>query len=573
MNFTQARPRIFDLYQLLLRPERGVYCLIFIFGLAVSALTLTVPLSVQVLISTVANTAALQSVLTLAFILGLLLLLSGLFVAAQVYLMELFERRFFSRVVSSVTLRLLYAQHAHMERISRDELLNRYFDVMTVQKTLPALLTGGLALLLQTLVGVALTSLYHPIFLLFNLGVLTLAFLVYRLFNSGAQRTALALSGAKYACARWLEDLARGNGFFKSARTIDFALTRTLAVREHYLRAHRAHFHRTFAQIVGFLILYAVASATLLAVGGWLVIEGQLTVGQLVAAELILAAIFFALSRVGYYLELYYDLYAALAKLAQLFDLPVESPRRLAATAEWLPAVRFDAVRCVLHGGEFTLDLDLPAGSRSLIAVRSSSQIKAFAELLLCHRQPEAGRVLLGGHDIDDFDVHRLRDGVQVVDNCALPQCSVAGFLAIAAPDASRAAMRDMLDVVGLGTETRTLERGLDQELTPDGHPLSFAGVIKLKIAFALMSRPRLLVLTPLFDSVSHEARRSIIRYLEQCLGTTLVCFSGRHDIGGFDRYMLWDFDAQRSYQSIGELECAAQAIGSARVSTAGVAE
>jgi putative ABC transport system ATP-binding protein len=232
-------PSIFTLYRSILRPEARVYWLMLVYGLAVSALTLAVPLSVQVLISTVANTALLQPVLMLAAVLGILLLLSGMFVASQFYLMELFERRFFARIVSSVTLRLLYARHDFMERINRDELVNRYFDVMTVQKTLPPLLTGGLALALQTLVGVTLTSFYHPVFLIFNVSVLGLVWVVYRLCHRGAERSAVVLSGTKYACAKWLEDLARSNSFFKSTRAIDYALNRTLSVRDAYLAAHR----------------------------------------------------------------------------------------------------------------------------------------------------------------------------------------------------------------------------------------------------------------------------------------------------------------------------------------------
>ena len=218
---------VIDLFRLILQPERRFYALMLIYGVAVSALSLSVPLSVQVLIGTVVNSALVNQVIVLAAMLLGLLILAGLFFAIQVYVMELFERRFFSRIVSELTLRLVYAHPAHMDRINRDELVNRYFDIMTVQKSLPPLLTGGLATALQSLVGITVTSFYHPLFVLFNAVVVLLAYLVFRVFDRGAGDSSIALSTAKYDGANWLESLARSNSFFKSRRTIAYALARS----------------------------------------------------------------------------------------------------------------------------------------------------------------------------------------------------------------------------------------------------------------------------------------------------------------------------------------------------------
>lgn len=558
--------RFGELFALVLRPERRFYWLMFIYGVAISALTLSIPLSVQVLISTVANAALVRQVVVLGLILSGLLCLSGLFTAIQYYLMELFERRFFSRVIGEVTLRLVYARLGHMQAINRDELVNRYFDVMTVHKSLPPLLTGALATVLQTAVGFAVTSFYHPFFLVFNLAVVVLAWLVFRAFDSGAAQSAHVLSERKYDAARWLEGLARSSAFFKSERTIDYALASTLAVRENYVTAHRRHFRYTFSQVVGFLLLYAASSAVLLGMGGWLVILGQLTIGQLVAAELILSAIFFGLTRIGYYLELYYDLYAALVKLTQLFDLPVEAVRRDSRVGDWTPDVRFERVAHPLPGGEFRVDVEFPAGSHSLVATRSSKQVRAFTDLLLAFDRAASGRVVLGGHDVEDFNVHRLRDAVHVVDSTLLPECSIAEFLAIADPALTRAQMRQLLAAVGLDTEAAGVD--LDRTLTPYGYPLSEVGVIKLKIAFALASHPKVLVLTPLFDMLSHEARESVVVYLREHRETTLLCFSHRQDQPAFDRYLLCDFDRQVAFDDEAALGAAFDAAVSEDVPT-----
>jgi len=547
----QKAPSAFALFRLILKPESRFYWLVLVYGLAVGALMLALPLSVQVLIGTVANAAIERQVVVLAVVLFSLLAISGLFIALQVYVMELFERRFFSRIVSDVALRLAYARYDFVESINREELMNRYFDVMTVQKNLPPLLTGGLASLLQMSAGVALTSFYHPVFLFFNVTAILLAYLVYRVFDRGAARSSLTLSTAKYQAGEWLETLARANSFFKSERTVDYAIERTLAVRDHYIDEHKRHFGYAFSQIVGFLVLYATTSAALLGVGGILVIRGQLTIGQLVAAELVLSGVFYGLSRIGYYLELYYDLYAAMYKLRELYLIPHEFVRVDSKIEEWEPSVKFEGVRIDLRANALSFDFEVPAGATIMIKARSTSQIEAITDLVQNFRRPDGGRVEFGGHAVDDFNTQGLRNVVHVVDSTLLPDCSIAEFLRIADPDISRSDMRQLLEVCGLNTSLPELVEGLEQELTPHGYPLSMSGVVKLKVAFALASEPKVLVLTPLFDILSQEARRSIVRHLRERGSTTVLCFSHRQDLDMFDRYLLLDFEHQTAFDDI----------------------
>lgn len=539
---------------MILSGERRFFWLVLVYGIAVSALSLALPLSVQVLVGTLANAAIERQVLVLAGVLLFLLLVAAMLNAAQIFIMELYERRFYSRIVSDAVLRLIYADAQHIERINREELMNRYFDVMTVQKSLPVLLTGGLATLLQMVAGIALTSFYHPLFMVFNLVTLLVAWLIYRVFDPGAARSSLTLSNAKYQTAEWLETVARANRFFKSDRTIAFALARTLSVRSEYIREHRRHFRYAFSQVVSFLVLYAVSSAALLGVGGWLVIHGQLTIGQLVAAELVLSAVFYGLSRMGYYLEVYYDLYAALYKLAQLFDIPHERVREDRIGADVAGDIRFEKVQMTLRSASLKLDFAIKDGETALLKARSGAQIEAICDLLQNFRRPDHGLVKLDGHVVEDFSPHRLRDLVHVIDNALLPDCSIAEFLEIADPDISRSHMRELLDLVGLDVTLPELTGGLDQELTPHGDPLSVIGVIKLKIAFALAARPRVLLLTPLFDSLSQESRRAILASLRKRRETTVLCFSNRDDLDCFDRYLLLDFDTQNPFASMQQL-------------------
>jgi len=242
-----------------------------VFSIGISVLTLAVPLSVQILISSVANTTLLRPVVVLAGILFGLLALYGLLVGLQAHLMDVFERRLFARITKEIALRSIHARYAAVESTNREELANRFFEIITIQRNMPTLVVTGSAIALQAIVSFAVVSAYHPVFLVFNAMVLLLVFLVWKLWAGPAIRSKLLSSKAKFEVASWLEELARANAFFKSGRTIRLALARSEEMIASYVAAHRRHFRLKFAQQLGFLALYATASASCSAsaAGSW----------------------------------------------------------------------------------------------------------------------------------------------------------------------------------------------------------------------------------------------------------------------------------------------------------------
>ena len=166
--------KMFSLFALILKPERSFYYMAMIYGVGISLLSLATPISVQMLINTVANTGLTTPLFVLAGTLFVLLLVSGLLNALRIHLMEIFGRRFYARMVSEIALRTIYAQNPFFTDDGRSPLFNRYFDIIIVQKRLPLLLVGGFTLMLQAAVGFILVSLYHPLFLIFNIVVILL---------------------------------------------------------------------------------------------------------------------------------------------------------------------------------------------------------------------------------------------------------------------------------------------------------------------------------------------------------------------------------------------------------------
>ncbi|PKP96352.1 MAG: ABC transporter ATP-binding protein, partial [Alphaproteobacteria bacterium HGW-Alphaproteobacteria-15] len=319
--------RFFRIFFDILKPEANFYWLAAVYGIGISLLSLATPISVQMLINTIANTALTAPLVMLSLTLFGLLTISSLIYALRVHLMEVFARRFYARMVAEISLISVYAQNPYFGDIKASSLFNRYFDVVYVQTAIPILFIGGFTVLLQIAVGFVLVSLYHPYFLGFTLVMIALIWIIWLAWGASALRTGIELSHAKHRTAEWLETIGGSNGFFKSQRRIDYALDRTDDFTRVYINHRKRHFRHLFSQTIAFLLMYAAASAALLGLGGYLVIQNQLTLGQLVAAELVLSAAFLGVAQLGSYLGYFYDLFAAVEEISQFYDVEQEQPK------------------------------------------------------------------------------------------------------------------------------------------------------------------------------------------------------------------------------------------------------
>ncbi|CAH0498715.1 ABC transporter transmembrane domain-containing protein [Novosphingobium sp. CECT 9465] len=504
-----------------LGPDAGFIRLALLYGTAISLLSLATPISVQLLINSVANTALPAPLITLAAILFTLLVISGVLSAFRVHLLALFERRFFARLVAEITLRAVHAQNPFFVDSRRGDLFNRFFDTVVVQKSLTSLLIGGFAIVLQSLVGLIVTSFYHPFFLAFNTVLVLMVVVIWRVWAHASLRTAVTKSHAKHATAHWLDSVGGSNGIYKSSRHMAFAIDRSEAMTARYVDCHRRHFRHTFGQTIALLLLYALASAGLLALGGWLILQGELSIGQLVAAELILSGVFYGIAQLGTYLEIFYDLAASLEELSLFWDVPQEAAPDGDAPAPPDGAIRLRDVRHAGHVFDFALESGAQVG-----VIAAPGVERSLAALLKRLELPENGFVSVGGADLGTFDMYRLRSDVIVLDRPTIIEMTVREYLGLSAPGRPEA-MLDALELVGLAHRIGDLPGGLDAKLSSSGWPLSVGETMALKLAGALLARPRVLMLSPLFDMLPPVRLDAVLKHLRPH-GTTILQFTAR---------------------------------------------
>ncbi|MDJ0513913.1 MAG: ABC transporter ATP-binding protein [Methyloceanibacter sp.] len=533
----------------ILQPEKKFYGLAIVYGVAISLFSLATPISVQMLINTVANTAMTAPLVLLSLTLFVLLMTAGLLNALRIHLMEIFSRRFYSRVVAEIALRALFARDPFFDDDRRTALFNRYFDIIIVQKTLPTLLIGGFTLVLQAGVGFALVSTYHPILLVFNLVLIALLVAVWLFWGRRAEVAAIDLSHQKHEMAAWLQSLAGSNGFFKTRQHINYALDQTEAATERYINEHRSYFREHFSQAISFLFLYAAASAVLLGLGGWLVIQGQLSLGQLVAAELVLSAVFFGISQLSYYLVYYYDMCAAIDELSLILDVEIEDSRGETQSITSDSSLAFVNVRGKARGIPARLDFMVGSGTAVMAAVASHGVQRLVVELLKRRITPDVGYVALGNVDISEFAPSLLHEEVVLLDRPTVIEMTIREYLLLSGEDVSPVRLQEVLMLVGLDTVITQLEDGLDTSLASSGWPLSFTETMSLKLAGAILARPKLIVLNQLYDLVAEENISRAIRHLKADECCTVLYFTRRQRNVGFDTFLYLDHEEQLTFR------------------------
>lgn len=491
-----------------------------------------------------------QPLIVLSIVLMGLLIISGTLKALRVFVLELFQRQFYARTTSDIALRILNSDHLALKEANGEEIANRYFDVMTVQKKATVLLTDGLAFVLQTGVGLILLGFYHPYFLAFDLILIALIYFVIIFFGKNAIDTAIQESKAKYEVADWLSEMARVDLFFKSRRRKKYAIGFSDKLINKYLDKRSRHFRELFTQTVILLVIYALMSALTLGLGGYLVIDGQLTLGQLVAAELVVTVILTSFAKMGKYLESFYDLCAAIEKISIFYELPLEE-NEISSTTSMLPGdLHLKNVMHVYDERTYLYDYHFQQGKTYYLSTILNSCKVVYLSILSAVERAKQGEVFLGGVEFEELNPIDIRENIFIIFKPNLFGASLEENIASINCSAKKSQVEECLKVVGLENLDEVFEDGLEQKILPSGYPLWSSQMLRLEIAKGLLSDASVLVFTEIFDQVVKNTRGNILKYAQQ-LGKTVLVFSNKpnHNFE-FEKYLSLDETGFKEFSS-----------------------
>lgn len=505
----------------LLKPDADEIRNVYAYAIFSGLVSLSLPLGIQAIVNLIQGGRISTSWVLLVVLTVLGTLFAGILQIVQLRITERLQQRIFTRAAFEFAMRLPAIRVEALYKKYAPELMNRFFDVMSVQKGLSKLLIDVAAAGLQAVFGLLLLSVYHPFFTLFNVVVGVIMFLLFRWTSRRGLSTSIQESSHKYEVAHWLEELARTASTFKLAGKTNLPLARTDHHVGNYLTARRSHFRILMTQYTFLVAFKVIVVAGLLIIGGIMVMEQAMNIGQFIAAEIIVVLLMNSVEKLVLSIETAYDVLTSLEKIGQVTDLELESEsgERVQPSAPRGMAIELRNIR-YQHPGQSTplfdaFDATIAPGERILITGPQGSGKSTFLQFFAGLVVPQEGSISFNGQPMRHANLTDLRSDIgEVLDDQLLFAGSIGENISLGRPDATEENVRWAIDQIGLKTWVDNTEKGIHTELNPAGQHLPQNIIQRLLLARSIATKPALLVLENPLGPIAPALRPELVQAL-----------------------------------------------------------
>ena len=507
----------------LLKPDKQEIRNVYVYAVFAGLVNLSLPLGIQAIINLIQGGRVSTAWLLLVAIVVFGIAVVGILQIQQLRITENIQQKIFTRAAFEFAYRIPRIRTDVIYNYYGPELMNRFFDVLTVQKGLSKILIDFSVATLQVVFGLLLLSLYHPFFIAFGVILVVLVVLIFLFTARRGLETSIKESKYKYAAVHWLEELARTASTFKLAGRTDMAMERMDRHVTSYLGSRESHFKILLRQYSLLVVFKVVVALGLLAIGGLLVMEQRMNIGQFVAAEIIILFVMASVEKLVLTLETIYDVLTGLEKIGQVTDLELDnktdgSPVELANTTEGI-SVQLSGVQFHYPGrSEATLsgvNLEVKASERVMITGTNGAGKSTLLYIMAGLFDIQKGSIAYNNLPKGNLGLEEL---YSVIGACLkqgeLFEGTVLENISMGRERATFENVQWAVDALGLTPVIRSLSDGYETRLDPTGDKLPRSIVQRLLIARAIADRPRLLILENVFESLDEQDQQHITDFL-----------------------------------------------------------
>ncbi len=503
----------------LLELEKTDIFQIFYYAIFGGVVALSLPLGIQAIINLIQGAQISTSWVVLVVVVTIGVIFSGALQLMQLRIIETIQQRIFTRASFELSYRFPKIKMTELRNYYPPELANRFFDTLTIQKGLSKILIDVPTALLQIIFALLLLSFYHPFFIIF--GILLLA-LIYIVFKFTAQRgllTSLEESKNKYKVAHWIQEVARTVVSFKLSGNTNLALSKNDDLVSKYLEARENHFKLLilqFTQMIGFKV---IVTASLLLIGGVLVLNQEMNIGQFVAAEIIILLVIQSVEKLIIGLESFYDVLTSIEKIGQVVDKELEQQEgdrplfKDGLTVE-LEDVSYGVENREKHILE-NISLNLDPKSRILVIGESGAGKSTLLRLISGIIEPTSGYIYVNNLSLSSLNLNHYRSqlGLSLSDETPF-EGSIRDNLVFGNKNIKDDIIYETLYIVGLTQFLKEQSNGLETVLYPEGKQMSYTIAKKIILARAIIKQPKILILEDPLDQFNLNETVKIISYL-----------------------------------------------------------
>lgn len=512
-----------------LKLEKKEVSAIYFFAILSGLLQLSIPLGIQAILNFVLAGAISTSMVILITLVVTAVFFSGVLQVGQMRVIEKIQQRIFARYSFEFAWRVPKLDLQQVDGYYMPEMMNRFFDTVSLQKGLSRLLLDIPAATIQVIFGLLLLSLYSNIFIIFSLLTILIVYLILR--NTGARglRTSLEESENKYAVVAWLEEVARVMKSFRFSRNSNLPVERADQYVMNYLDSRTRHFKVLLIQYWSLIFFKVIITTGMLVVGGVLLVQNQINIGQFVASEILILTVLSAVEKLIQSLDKVYDVLTSVEKLGKVLDKPIEQDGTLQLEHTSSPlsvelqhvTFGYNQYFTILNNVSFSVS---PGNTLCIMGTAGSGKSSILRLLTGSYRQFE-GNILVNGVPIGNYDHDSLRASTgilfhqQDIFQGTLYENISLGDQTVKASDILALAQK-----IGLGSFITSLKDGFDTVIDPMGKRLSGSVIRKILLLRALISDPLLLLLEEPWQGFDESSQSMIKKYLlNDTMNTTII--------------------------------------------------
>jgi len=533
----------------LLGEERKDIFYIYVYAVLIGLISLTLPLGIQATVSLISGGVVFSSVYVLIALVIIGVFAAGGLQVMQITLVEYLQRRVFTKAAFEFSFRVPRIRNEALLKYYAPELMNRFFDVLTLQKGLPKLLIDLSAGVIQILFGLILLSFYHPFFVFFSLILVGLLILIFYFTGPKGLSSSIKESKFKYKVVYWLEELARTINSFKVSGNTPLPIRKTDYNVNNYLKNRKVHFGVLISQYVYILIFKGLVTGGLLIIGTVLVVQREITLGQFVASEVIIILTLNSVEKIIMYMDVVYDMLTAVDKISHVTDLPLETSGGMDIPKPMLQRgmeIRIkdlkykfpDSKNHVLRG----IDLDVGTGEHVCISGSGGSGKSVFTGVVTGLIQGYEGIITINGYSLRDLDLTNLRDKIGInVSQEDIFEGTILENILLSKPQSDTQDAIWAIEQVGISDEINSMPNGMDTPMLSGGKGLPKTLVNKIILARCLAKRPSMLVLNDFFKDFIQSERIELIQRLtsKDYPWTLMVVSNDPYVMAACDRVVL----------------------------------
>lgn len=511
---------------------------VYYYSIFTGLVSLSLPLGIQAIVNLIQGGAVNSAWIILVVFVLVGIAINGILQIFQLRITENLQQKIFARAAFEFAYRMPRFKLEALFKKYNPELMNRFFDVLTIQKGLAKILIDISTAALQVLFGLILLSLYHEFFIIFGVFLVLMLYFIFKYFGKRGLETALIESKHKYNTAYWLEELARSAKTFKMAGVSDLPFKRIDTHVDQYIHAREAHFKILVGQYSMLVLFKVIVAAGLLAIGGVLVMEQVMNIGQFVAAEIIILLIISSVEKLIVSLDTIYDVLTGMEKIGQITDIEMEKDEGLDLRAHspndglnvFMDKVTFKYPQAKEESLR-NINLEINPGEVVMISGRSGSGRSSLLKLIGGLYHSNKGVVSFNGFPTDNLNVESLRC---LIGSCLVGEelfnATIYENISLGRPDIDLGRVQEVVRALGIELFIKNQPQGYDTVLEPSGAGLPKSIVKKILVARAIVGKPKLILLEYTFEYFDEEYKTEVMDYLlDKKHGWTIVASSIDH--------------------------------------------